>query len=73
LHANSLEDVPARIEALGALAGMSPTAIARQTVSAIGTVLHLERGRDSRRLAQMGQFALDRRDRLRMVDTGAAA
>jgi pilus assembly protein CpaF len=68
LHANSLEDVPARIEALGALAGMSPTAIARQTVSAIGTVLHLERGAESRKLVQMGRFELDRRDRLRMVE-----
>ncbi len=72
LHANSLRDVPARIEALGALAGMSPTAIARQTVSAIGTVLHLERDRGTRRLAQMGRFRLDRRDRLFMVDSDAA-
>ncbi len=68
LHANSLADVPARIEALGALAGMTPTAIARQTVSAIGTVLHLERRSDTRRLVQMGHFELDRRDRLRMVE-----
>ena len=67
LHANSLDDVPARIEALGALAGMTPTAIARQTVSAIGAVLHLERDRHSRRLAQIGRFELDDRDRLRMV------
>ena len=72
LHANSLDDVPARIEALGALAGMSPTAIARQTVSAIGTVLHLERDRDTRRLAQIGRFALDRRDRLCMVASDVA-
>ena len=68
LHANSLADVPARIEALGALAGMSPTAIARQTVSAIGRVLHLERNADARRLVQMGRFELDGRDRLRMVE-----
>ena len=72
MHANSLDDVPARIEALGALAGMSPTAIARQTVSAIGTVLHLERDRDTRRLAQIGRFALDRRDRLYMVASDVA-
>jgi pilus assembly protein CpaF len=72
LHANSLDDVPARIEALGALAGMTPTAIARQTVSAIGTVLHLERDRDTRRLAQIGRFALDRRDRLSMVASDVA-
>ncbi len=68
LHANSLADVPARIEALGALAGMSPTAIARQTVSAIGCVLHLERAPDARRLVQMGRFELDARDRLGMVE-----
>jgi pilus assembly protein CpaF len=68
LHANSLADVPARIEALGALAGMSPTAIARQTVSAIGRVLHLERGTDARRLVQLGRFELDARGRLRMVE-----
>ncbi|MBK4348807.1 TadA family conjugal transfer-associated ATPase [Lacisediminihabitans changchengi] len=67
LHANSLADVPARLEALGALAGLSPTAIARQTVSAIGTVLHLQRRPEGRRLVQVGRFELDARDRLRMV------
>jgi pilus assembly protein CpaF len=72
LHANSVADVPARIEALGALAGMSPTAIARQTVSAIGAVLHLEAvpvagGGSARVIAQMGRFALDERGRLRVV------
>lgn len=64
LHANSLEDVPARLEALGALGGMSAIGVARQTVSAIGTVLHLARDASGRRLAQMGRFELDRRDRL---------
>ena len=64
LHANSLADVPARLEALGALAGMSATAIARQTVSAIGTVLHVERRGAGRVLAQTGGFALDKRGRL---------
>jgi len=64
LHANSLADVPARLEALGALAGMSATAVARQAVSAIGAVLHLERSGGTRRLAAVGRFALDSRDRL---------
>jgi pilus assembly protein CpaF len=68
LHANSLLDVPARIEALGALAGLGPSAIARQTVSAIGVVLHLERGR-TRRIAHIGRFGLDAGDRLRMIPT----
>ena len=64
LHANSLRDVPARLEALGALAGMTPEAVARQTVSAIGLVLHLERRGGLRRLAQVGRFAIDARGRL---------
>ncbi len=64
LHANSLADVPARLEALGALAGLSPPAVARQAVSAIGTVLHVERIGGVRRLAQVGRFAVDARDRL---------
>jgi pilus assembly protein CpaF len=67
LHANALEHVPARLEALGALGGMSAVAVARQTVSAIGTVLHVTRNSSGRRLAQLGRFALDARDRLSMV------
>ena len=67
LHANSLEDVPARLEALGALAGMSALAVARQTVSAIGMVLHLERTQSGRRLAQKGRFVLGDHDRLAIV------
>ena len=64
VHANSLGDVPARLEALGALADLGPTAIARQTVSAIGRVLHVERKDGARRLAQMGCFSIGPRDRL---------
>ena len=60
LHANSLADVPARLEALGALAGMSETAVARQTASAIGAVLHVVRADGRRTLAEVGRFALDR-------------
>jgi len=67
LHANSLADVPSRLEALGALAGMSAAAVARQTVSAINLVLHLERRDGARRLAQVGRFVLDPADRLGTV------
>lgn len=66
LHANSLLDVPTRLEALGALAGMSPEAIARQTVSAIDLVLHIERRGGVRALSETGRFVLDARDRLVM-------
>lgn len=59
LHASSLADVPARMEALGALAGMDAVALARQTVSAFTYVVHLERGTDGvRRIARVGRFAL---------------
>ena len=68
LHANSLDDVPARLEALGALAGMSAEAIGRQTVSAIDVVLHLERFGARRLLTRMGRFELDGRDRLSVVN-----
>jgi pilus assembly protein CpaF len=64
LHANSLRDVPARLEALGALAGMSPNAVARQTISAINLVLHLERQGGVRHISELGRFALDQEGRL---------
>ena len=72
LHANSLADVPTRIEALGALAGMTQHAIARQTVSAIGLVVHLERAGGMRRVAQLGRFGLDGRGQLVMAEESAA-
>ncbi|HEU4850120.1 MAG TPA: TadA family conjugal transfer-associated ATPase [Terrimesophilobacter sp.] len=65
LHANSLEDVPARLEALGALAGLGVTAIARQAVSAIGAVLHVGREGGIRRLVAVGRFTVDAAGRLR--------
>lgn len=57
LHASGLADVPARLEALGALAGMDDHAVARQVTSAISWVLHLERdGGGRRHLASVGRF-----------------
>lgn len=59
LHASSLADVPARMEALGALAGMDATALARQVVSAFTFVVHLQRAASgNRRIAAVGRFAL---------------
>jgi pilus assembly protein CpaF len=68
LHANSLADVPARLEALGALAGMSMDAVARQAVSAIGAVLHVERVGGVRRLAAVGRLVLDPYGRLEVTE-----
>lgn len=49
LHAGGLHDVPARLEALGALAGLDDAALTRQVVSAIGWVVHLGRDPEGRR------------------------
>lgn len=66
LHANSLDDVPARLEALGSAAGLDAEAVARQAVSAFDLVLHVERSEGRRRLAGIGRFAL-RDERLVVV------
>ncbi|CAM5501455.1 TadA family conjugal transfer-associated ATPase [Leifsonia shinshuensis] len=67
LHANSLDDVPARMEALGALAGLDDIAVARQTVSAIGMIVHLDRSGDRRRVAGFGRFTTTADGRLAVV------
>jgi pilus assembly protein CpaF len=64
LHANSLADVPARLEALGALAGLDRDALARQAVSAVHAVAHVERTGTGRRLAALGRLVLDGAGRL---------
>ncbi|SDZ40019.1 TadA family conjugal transfer-associated ATPase [Herbiconiux ginsengi] len=64
LHANAIADVPARLEALGALAGLNAEAVARQAVSAIGLVCHLRRSKQRREIEEFGRLALDARDRL---------
>lgn len=54
VHANGLGDVAARLEALGALAGLGPEALARQAVSALDLVLHVERHVGRRRVGAVG-------------------
>ncbi|GAA1902814.1 TadA family conjugal transfer-associated ATPase [Lapillicoccus jejuensis] len=44
VHANTAADVVARVEALGALAGLPVPAVHAQLVSAVQVVLHLRRG-----------------------------
>lgn len=43
VHANRAKDVPARFEALGALAGMSREAVQAQLIGAISVIIHLRR------------------------------
>ncbi len=49
IHANSIEDVPARLEALGMLAGMDPAAVGRMAQAAFSRVVFLKRRRDGAR------------------------
>ena len=55
LHASSLVDVAARLEALGALAGMDAETCARQSAGAIGAVVHVERTAGRRRVTGWGR------------------
>ncbi|WP_051143251.1 TadA family conjugal transfer-associated ATPase [Humibacter albus] len=64
LHANSMDDVPARLEALGALAGMDASAVARQAVSAFDLVVHLERVGSRRVVACCAELVVDAAGRL---------
>jgi pilus assembly protein CpaF len=70
LHANSLADVPSRLEAVGMIAGLAPEALARQVLSGIDLVVHLERDRTGGRRASLGRFALDERERLVVEPVG---
>ncbi|MFI2361839.1 TadA family conjugal transfer-associated ATPase [Promicromonospora sp. NPDC019610] len=54
LHANAVGVVPARLEALAGLAGMTREAVAAQAVGALDVVLHLRRGHGTRYLAEIG-------------------
>lgn len=55
VHASGLHDVAPRLEALGSLAGMDATTTARQTASAIGAVVHVERRGGRRRVTEWGR------------------
>jgi pilus assembly protein CpaF len=52
VHANSPREVPARLEALAALGGMSPEALRSQVAAAIQVVLHVRRRPDGLRVLE---------------------
>jgi pilus assembly protein CpaF len=55
VHANSIADVPARLEALGALGGLDRQSLTAQAAAAFDVVLHLGRDRfGGRRLEAIG-------------------
>ena len=56
LHANSLSEVPARLSALGYLAGMGTELLSALVRGGLDLVIHLERGEHGRRIAALGEF-----------------
>jgi pilus assembly protein CpaF len=66
VHANASADLPARLEALGALAGLTSAAVRAQTAAAIELVLHLRRDGPDRRLAELS-VVRGRGERLEVV------
>jgi pilus assembly protein CpaF len=54
IHANTAAAVPARLVALGALAGMGQDAVCLQVASAIDAVVHVERTATGRQVAGIG-------------------
>jgi pilus assembly protein CpaF len=59
VHANSATDVPARLEALAALGGMSRPALHAQLAAALDLVLHIGRQSGRRRLEEIQVLAVD--------------
>lgn len=60
VHANSAREVPARLEALAALGGMSPATLRSQLAAAVQVVLHVVRAENGLRRLH-GVAVLDRR------------
>ncbi|WP_062521844.1 TadA family conjugal transfer-associated ATPase [Demequina silvatica] len=59
VHANSARDVPARLEALAVLAGMSPAQLAAQAAAAFAVVVHVERAAAGRRVREVARLRAD--------------
>ena len=60
VHANGVAEVPARLEALAALDGLSREAASAQITAALHTVIHVERGERGRRVAEIGFSSMSR-------------
>lgn len=60
IHANSVSDVPARVEALGVAAGLSRAGVHSQLVSALDVVVHV--ARDAAGCRRLSEVAALRRD-----------
>ena len=58
VHANAATEVPARLEALGSMAGLDRAAVHSQVAAALSVVVHMTRGRDGlRRVSEVHVLA----------------
>ena len=71
LHANGIDEVAARLESLGMLAGLEPAALARQVVSAFHCVIHLERRSGTHRMSAIGVPGLTAAGMLQVTELSA--
>ncbi|MDQ6658525.1 MAG: TadA family conjugal transfer-associated ATPase [Actinomycetota bacterium] len=67
VHANTVSDIPARIEALAATGGFSRDAVHAQLTGAIQVVVHLKRVGGARRVAEIGVLRRQADGRVRPV------
>jgi len=65
IHANSIGDLPARLEALGALGGLSSQATHAQAASALRVLVHVTRRGPMREVSQIGVVDRDPSGRIR--------
>lgn len=68
VHAHSLRELPARLEALAVLAGLSPEQLARQAASAFDLVIHVERLSGQRRALTLGRLLVGKEGRLEVEE-----
>ena len=73
VHANAAEDVPARLEALSSLAGMSPEATRVQAAAALDAVVHVERLAGVRRVVEVAAVERSAEGQLRLLPALIAA
>jgi pilus assembly protein CpaF len=58
VHASSVSEVPVRLDALGAMADLDPSQLARQAVSAIDLIVHVDKGPDQQRHITLGHLVI---------------
>lgn len=58
IHANNVDSVPARLYALGTLAGLDPLALGYQASSAVDVIIHMERRGGQRYPQEIGRLVM---------------